>query len=158
MAEVTTQQVWDEIDKQIFAVLGMVTAGGEARTTGIVYIARDRKLYISSLRSAWKVRHIQQNPHVSMTVTIPKRIPLMPWIQVPPATITFSGVARTLELSDVPADIIKALFRGLKTPPETSGPHAVIEVTPQKEFVTYGVGVSLMGMRDTENARGRTNV
>ncbi|HSG16436.1 MAG TPA: hypothetical protein VLE70_08950 [Anaerolineae bacterium] len=31
-------------------------------------------------------------------------------------------------------------------------------VTPKKEFVTYGVGVSLMQMRDTKMARGRVPV
>lgn len=30
----------------------------------------------------------------------------------------------------------------------------LIEVTPRGEFVTYGVGVSLMQMRDPEQARG----
>ena len=158
MASVTTQQIWDEIDKQIFGVLGMVTAGGEARTAGVDYVVRGRKLYIASVKSAWKVRHIEQNAHVSLTVTIAKRIPLLPWIKIPPATITFSGTARILDPADVPSDVIKALFRGLETSPETSEPYAIIEVTPCKDFLTYGVGVSLMGMRDTVNARGRAAV
>ena len=34
----------------------------------------------------------------------------------------------------------------------------LVEITPIKEFVTYGVGVSLMQMRDTEQARGRAPV
>jgi len=34
----------------------------------------------------------------------------------------------------------------------------LIEVTPQGEFVTYGVGVSLMEMRDPAKARGRAAV
>ncbi len=155
MAEITTAQVWDEIDKQLFAVLGMVTARGEARTAGIVYTVSGRKLYISSAKSAWKVRHMQQNPHVSLTVTIPKRIPVMPWIKIPAATITFSGTARILDPADVAGDVLQPLFRGLENVSEDT---AVIEVTPRGDFVTYGVGVSLMGMRDTENARGRAAV
>ena len=158
MAEVSTEQVWQEIEKQLFAVLGMVTASGEARTVGIVYIARDHTLYIASMKPAWKVRHIQQNPNVSMTILIPKRIPLIPWIKIPPATITFSGLAQVLDPEDVSSDIVQALFRGMETSPETSKPFAVIEVTPHKDFVTYGVGVSLMAMRDTENAGGRVAV
>ncbi len=35
MAELTTAQVWNEIDKQIFAVVGMVTANKEFITYGI---------------------------------------------------------------------------------------------------------------------------
>ena len=34
---------------------------------------------------------------------------------------------------------------------------AVIEVEPVGDFITYGVGVSLMQMRDTELARGRVS-
>jgi hypothetical protein len=34
----------------------------------------------------------------------------------------------------------------------------VIEVTPEKDFLTYGVGVPLMKMRDPEEARGRAPV
>lgn len=158
MTEITTAQVWKEIENQVFAVLGMVNAQGEARTAGIVYIVRNHKLYVASVKSEWKVRHVQRNPHVSMTVTIPKRIPLMPWVKIPPATVTFSGTARVLDPADVPPDVIQGLFRGMEQTPETSKPFAVIEITPEKDFVTYGVGVSLLGMRDTEKARGRAPV
>ena len=155
MAEITTDQVWDEVGNQLFAVLGMVTAKHEARTAGIVYIVHERKLYIASDRAAWKVRHIRQNPNVSLTVTIPKRIPVMPWVKIPAATVTFSGTARVLEPDALPEAVLQPLFRGLEN---VSADTAILEVTPQGDFVTYGVGVSLMGMRDTVNARGRAPV
>jgi len=158
MADITTAQVWAEIEKQLFAVLGMVTAKNEARTAGIVYIVRNRKLYIGSVKSAWKTRHIAANPHVSLTVPIAKRIPLLPWIKIPAATITFSGTARVLERADVSPEVVQALFRGMADTPETSAPFAIIEVTPVGHFVTYGVGVSLLTMRDTQKARGRVAV
>ena len=44
----TSDQVWEVIERQNFGVLGMVTAKGEARTTGIVYILSDRRLYIGT--------------------------------------------------------------------------------------------------------------
>ena len=34
----------------------------------------------------------------------------------------------------------------------------VIEVIPQKDFITYGVGIPLMQMRFPEKARGRAAV
>ena len=34
----------------------------------------------------------------------------------------------------------------------------LIEVTPVKEFITYGVGIPLMQMRDPKKARGRVSV
>ena len=40
MADITSEQVWTELKKEIFAVLGMVTAKGQARTVGVVYTAQ----------------------------------------------------------------------------------------------------------------------
>jgi hypothetical protein len=34
----------------------------------------------------------------------------------------------------------------------------LIEVTPVNDFLTYGIGVSLLQMRDHEQARGRAPV
>lgn len=66
----TSEFVWTEIEKGIFGVLGMVTAENESRTVGIVYVVRNGRFYITSGKNAWKVRHIAQNPHVSMTIPI----------------------------------------------------------------------------------------
>ena len=51
MAHLTTDQVWTEIEKNLFAVLGMVTAKNEARTVGIVYTVHERELYISTRKT-----------------------------------------------------------------------------------------------------------
>ena len=106
MADLTTAQVWKVIEDNIFAVLGMVSAKQEARTAGIVYAARGGKLYISSQADAWKVRHLANNPHVSLTVAIPKRVPLMPWIKVPAATITFAGTATVIPAKEADPEIL----------------------------------------------------
>ena len=39
--QLTADQVWQEIEKNHFAVLGMVTPTGEAHTVGIVYLIGD---------------------------------------------------------------------------------------------------------------------
>ena len=158
MADVNQNQVWKEINKQLFAVLGMVTPKGEVRTVGIVYVEHDSKLYISSQKQAWKVRHITQNSHVSLTVPIHKRIPFLPWIKIPAATITFAGSARLLTYEDVSEVIRQKLFRRIEMTSEEQQQLAVIEVTPVGDFVTYGVGVSLSEMRDPQKARGRVAV
>jgi len=158
MINLNAQSVWQEMEKQVFAVLGMVTAKGEARTVGIVYVIHGRTLLISSGKSAWKVRHIAQNPHVSLTIPIHKRIPVMPWIKIPAATITFSGEATILAPADLPADALNPLFRGMELDPDFLADTAVIQVKPVGEFITYGVGVSLMDMRQPEKARGRVVV
>lgn len=156
--QLTTNQVWEAIEKESFAVVGMVTAKNEARTVGIVYVVRDRKLYFGSFIEAWKVRHMADNPHVSLTVAIDKRIPLMPWIKIPAATITFSGRAHVLEIGELPPDLVQAVFSNKDVDEQFLADSCVIEVTPEKDFITYGVGVSLLQMRDPNKARGRAAV
>ena len=156
--QLTTEQVWQEIEDELFAVIGMVTAKHEARTVGIVYVVRDRKLYIGTGKDTWKARHIAGNPHVSMTIPIAKRIPFLPWIKIPAATITFHGTARVLETAETPPDLLQAVFRQVADEEEMMADSCLIEVTPEKDFVTYGIGVSLMQMRHPEKARGRAPV
>lgn len=156
--QLTSEQVWNELTKELFAVLGMVNPKGEARTVGIVYIVHDHKLYISTEKEAWKTRHVQRNPHVSITVPIAKRIPILPWIKIPAATITFSGMAKVLDAKNVQDDILHALFHGLETNQEMLATTVIFEIEPQGEFITYGIGIPLMQMRDREKARGRAPV
>jgi hypothetical protein len=156
--QLSSAQVWQVIEKELFAVIGMVTPNQETRTVGIVYVVRDRKLYIITGKDTWKARHIAANPHVSITIPIAKRIFFMPWMKIPAATITFSGTARVFPVGDAPRDLLAALLRGMADDAALVADSCLIEVTPVKEFVTYGVGVSLMQMRDPEQARGRAPV
>ena len=157
-AQLTSEQVWSQLKKELFAVVGHVTAKGEARTAGVVYIVHGRKIYISTRTEAWKTRHIRGNPHVSITVPIAKRIPFLPWIKIPAATITFQGRATVFDAQDVAGDIQHALFRGFESDQEMLATTSVIEIVPQGDFVTYGVGIPLMQMRFPEKARGRAPV
>ena len=156
--QLSSELVWDAMEKELFAVLGMVSAKGEARTAGVVYAVHNRKLYIASNKDAWKVRHVSANPHVSVTVTIAKRIPLLPWIKIPAATITFAGSARVLEPEQADPAIVASVLRGLTEDPERLALMCLIEVEPVGDFITYGVGIPLMQMRDTEKAGGRAPV
>ena len=151
-------QVWQAIEKEVFAVLGMVSAHDEARTVGVVYTVNGRKLYIATGKDTWKARHIAANPNVSLTIPIAKRIPFMPWMKIPAATVTFSGSACLLTPVETPAGVLQALFRGMVEDKERLAGMVVIEVTPEKDFVTYGVGVPLMTMRDPAKSRGRVAV
>lgn len=156
--QLTPDQVWRNIDRHLFAVLGMVTPKGEARTVGVVYVVADHKLYIGTQKAAWKVKHIAQNPHVSLTITIAKRIPLLPWIEIPAATISFAGLARVREHHEVTPEVLRKLYRGVVKDEAALAAACVIEVVPQGEFLTYGVGIPLMEMRFPEKARGRAAV
>ncbi|MCA9939910.1 MAG: pyridoxamine 5'-phosphate oxidase family protein [Anaerolineales bacterium] len=156
--QLTSEQVWQVIEKELFGVLGMVSARGEGRTVGIIYVVRDRKLYIGTEKDAWKVRHVARNPQVSMTIPIAKRIPFMPWMRIPAATITFAGTARVIPGQEAPRDLVQAVFRSVADDPGQVADYCLIEVTPEKEFVTYGVGIPLMQMRHPDKARGRVPV
>jgi len=146
------------VERQIFAVLGFVTGNGEARTAGIVYTTRDGEIFIATDRDSWKAKHTAKNPRVSLTVTIPKRIPFMPWIRIPPATVTFQGDAAVCAPDTVAADVRRRLLRGLELDPALTDRIAIIRIKPRGDFVTYGVGVSLPAMRHPEKARGRVPV
>ena len=156
--QLTTEQVWHEIEANLFAVLGMVTPAGEARTVGIVYIVDDHKLYIGTAKAAWKTKHIGRNPHVSLTIPIAKQIPFLPWIKIPAATITFAGIAKVLEHQEVKGSVLKKLYRDVVKDEKMLSESCVIEVIAQEDFITYGVGIPLMQMRFPEQARGRVPV
>lgn len=158
MPNLTAVEVWTVLEKNLFAVLGMVTANLESRTVGIVYVVRDHKLYIGSDYDSWKVRHIIQNPYVSITVPITKRIPLLPWIKIPAATITFSGRAQIHATAEIDPSILKAIYRSTADDRELMQGLCIIEVEPEKDFLTYGVGVPLLTMRNPQQARGRVRV
>lgn len=152
------EQVWKVLESELFAVLGMVTARSEARTVGIMYVVRNRRFYIPTGRDTWKARHIMANPHVSLTVPIAKRVPFMPWMKIPAATITFAGTARVIPANEVAPELLHAVFRQMADEADMVADSVVLEVTPIGEFITYGVGVPLLKMRDPAQARGRAPV
>jgi hypothetical protein len=156
--QITSEQIWKELKKEIFAVLGMVTSKGEARTIGIVYIVHNNKIYVSTSKESWKARHILRNPHVSMTVPIAKHIPFLPWIKIPAATITFSGNAKVLKPEELEEEALHSLLQGNEKDREKLSTLSILEIAPVGEFVTYGVGIPLMEMRFPEKARGRVSV
>ena len=157
-APVTTDIVWGEVEKRLFAVLSYANPKGQARSAGIVYVVKDRVLYVGTEKSSWKAKHIRLNPNVALNVTIAKRIPFIPWVKIPDATIAFNGTARVLPASETDPKIIKSLLHGMVDDPELIADTCVLVIQPTGHFVTYGVGVPLMDMRDPKKARGRTPV
>ena len=158
MINVTTDEVWKALERNLFAVLGMVTAQNEARTVGVVYTIHNRRLYVGTGKDTWKARHIAHNPSVSITIPIARRIPLLPWIKIPAATITFSGLAKILATPDVDDVVFEAIHRGMVVDDEMVQNSCIIEIVPLKDFITYGIGVPMMAMRDPKKATGRIAV
>jgi len=109
-------------------------------------------------RDTWKARHMAANPHVSVTIPIARRVPIMPWLKIPQATITFQGTARVNPAAEASPELLRALFQHKAGDREMVAGSCIVEIAPVGEFVTYGVGVRLMDMREPEKARGRAPV
>jgi hypothetical protein len=78
-------------------------------------------------------------------------------LPIPPATISFSARATvhapgSVDLGSMSPDLVKLL------PPGNESTGCVIELMPEGSFVTYGIGVSVVGMRDASRARARVPV
>ena len=151
----TTDQVWEALNRGFFGVLAFVNRHGHPRTAGVCYAVEGHALFISTAKGMWKVRHIAANPNVSMTVTFPKRVPFLPFIQVPAATVTFKGEARVLEVGDIDASVYARLPRGKDSDPAVADRTAIIRVVPRGDFVTFGIGMPITRMRKHEEAHGR---
>ncbi|WP_394554085.1 pyridoxamine 5'-phosphate oxidase family protein [Agromyces sp. MMS24-JH15] len=159
MVDITADEVWKAVAAENFMVVGMVSARGGARTAGVMHQVHDGRVWFTTNERLWKARHIAAEPNVSVTVPIAKRIPLLPWIRIPAATVTFCGVAETIPAADLHPEVAHALLHGLDvTDGGELGALIAIGIRPVGDFVTYGVGVSAMGMRDTEAAAGRVAV
>ncbi|MET0934063.1 MAG: pyridoxamine 5'-phosphate oxidase family protein [Mycetocola sp.] len=156
MVKLTTDGVWRVLKKQNFMVVGMVSARGQARTAGVMAYTVNRTLWFTTNDITWTARHIALRPEVSVTVTIPKRVPFLPWITVPAATVTFSGVAVIVPANRMPAVARDALTKRLKQVEDGSdGALLGIGIRPVGDFITYGIGVPMITMLDTVAARGR---
>lgn len=148
----TAEEVWPFIEKWPFAVLSFVTPKGESRSAGVMYQVRDRSLYVLTGSETWKARHIRHNPNVSVTVTI-QRLPIR-IRQMPPAVITFSGIATVLDMDEIDTGLRADLTRGTGELPG----NCVIRIEPSGRFVTYGIGIPAMQMRHPERSLARVPV
>lgn len=151
----TTEQVWEALDESIFGVLAFVNRDGHPRTAGVCYTVEGRSLYVSTDKASWKVRHIDANPNVSMTVTLPKRVPFLPFIKIPAATITFRGEAQILDVDAIDRTVFERLPLGSERDPDVLDGAAIIRIVPRGEFATYGIAMPITQMRKHEQAQGR---
>lgn len=153
-SHLTSAQVWGEIEKSSFAVISYVTPHGEPRSSGVCYGTAGRCLYVAVAADSWKARHIAASGSVSLTVPVRRGGILTLLAPIPPATISFSAKAivhppGTLDLRSVSKELARLI------PPDTVDGAAILELVPEGEFLTYGIGISLMEMRDPVAARGR---
>jgi Pyridoxamine 5'-phosphate oxidase len=154
---VESEQVWHELESGSFAVISYATPSGEPRSSGVMYKAVGRRLYIVAAPDSWKAKHIVVTHNVAMTVPVRRGGLLSLVFPIPPATISFHGKA-TAHVGDSPwlRSVVEQL--GDLLPAERRASSSVIEIVPEGWFVTYGIGVSLDDMRDPDKARARVPV
>jgi hypothetical protein len=156
-ARVTTDQVWRALAKASFAVLGYVTPSGEPRSSGVVYKTVGSRLYVAVAPVSWKAKHLAPSGRVAVTVPVRRGGIVSLVAPIPPATISFHGMAIVHAAGSPQArSLLKEL--GSLIPPERRGSACVIEIVPEGEFVTFGVGVPLRKMLDPAAAGGRVSV
>lgn len=106
---------------------------------------------------SWKARHIAASGRVSVVVPVRRGGLLTLLLPIPPAAISFH--ARAVVHAAGSKDL-KTLSKELASlaPPERQAAARIIELIPEGEFLTYGVGVSLMDMRHPDAAQARVTV
>ena len=156
-ARLTSEQVWNKVAAQSFAVLGYVTPRGEPRASGIIYKILGRRLYVAVAPDSWKARHIAVSGRVSVTVPVRRGGILSLVAPIPPATVSFHGTAI---VHPAGSPEVRPLLEklGALLPAERRASASIIEIVLEDSFVTYGLGVSLEKMRDPSAARSRVRV
>lgn len=145
---ITTEMVWREIQHRTFAVLSYVTPRGHPRATGVLYGVADGALFVVTAATSWKSRHITDGGEVAITVPVRRGGLLSLMAPIPPATISFHAwVVRhapgALPVATLPPLMVKQL-----PPDRRDDDVTVLELHPFGEFLTYGIGVPLLAMRD----------
>ena len=152
-----SEAVWRALEKASFAIVSHVNAAGEPRSSGVMYGAVDRRLYVAVAADGWKAHQIASGQEVAVTVPVRRGGLLSLLAPIPPATITF--VARATVHPAGSLDI-GSVSKGLErlVPEARKAGSCIIELVPEGRFLTYGIGVSLMDMRDPALALARVPV
>jgi hypothetical protein len=153
VSSLTSDRVWRELAKASFAVVSYVTPTGEPRSAGVVYAVTGHRLYVVTAIDSWKARHIAASGQVAVTVPVRRGGIMSLLFPIPPATISFhaSAVVQPAGLP-VPEQLVSLL------PAERRAASRVIEIVPVGQFLTYGVGVPLLRMRNPALARAHVSV
>jgi hypothetical protein len=156
-ARVSSEAVWQALAKASFAVIGHVNAEGEPRSSGVVYGVADRRMYVAVAADGWKARQLVTGQEIAVTVPVRRGGILSLLAPIPPATITFQArvtvhPAGSLDVGSVSKELTRLV------PEARKAGSCILELVPVGRFLTYGVGVSLMDMRDPALALARVPV
>ena len=153
----TRDEIWRRVSKASFAVLSHVTPNGEPRSSGVVYTTGRGRLYVAVAPNSWKALHSPATDQVAVTVPVRRRGLLALLFPIPPATISFH--ARAVVHPTGGRYVTSQLPELAKlVPPERLADCRIVEIFPEGHFLTYGIGTSLLSMRNPAAARARVPV
>jgi hypothetical protein len=153
----TSEQVWRALAGATFAVVSHVTPAGAPRSSGVIYAVVDRRLYVAVAPDSWKARHIALSGQVAVTVPIRRGGVLSLLLPIPAATVSFHGTAIIHPAGSSKARSLPKALDAL-LPAERRASTTVVEIVPEGRFLTYGMGVSLMQMRNPAASRAHVPV
>jgi hypothetical protein len=122
-----------------------------------MYKTVGRRLVTSVAPESWKARHIQDGGQVAVTVPVRRGGLLALMLPIPPATISFHARAIMHRAGEIEVGTLSKELESL-LPPERRATACVIELLPEGEFLTYGLGVALAEMRHPAAALARVPV
>jgi hypothetical protein len=156
-AGLTTERVWRELTTASFAIVSHVTPTGNPRSSGIMYLVVDRHLMVVISPDSWKARQITNGDQLAVTVPVRRGGLLSLVAPIPPATISFHARAVLHPPGSLDIESVSKKLASM-VPAERRDLCCILELEPEGRFLTYGVGVSLMKMRDPGAASGRVAV
>lgn len=151
----------DDLEHEVREVIGrnrwmvLSTSGLNASPQGsvVMYASDGSVIYVLSDIASLKVRNIQMNGRVGVTIPFYKNFfHRLMWI-APPAAIHFKGEAVILSGSDSGARELYRRVRNYELPEDANPETVWIMVKPSSKVACYGVGVSFRTMRDPEKSR-----
>ena len=142
------REVRDVIRRNRWLTLATASPKGTPQSSVVVYASDGYSIYILTGRSAAKIRNINRNPRVSVTIPFYKNIIHRLITMAPPASITFRAEAETLDFGDEEATRFYVERLKFKIPDDVEEEGIWIKLTPGNLVTCLGVGVGLLGMRD----------
>jgi hypothetical protein len=141
----TTERVWNQLQKASFAVISHVTPAGKPRASGVVCAAAGRRVYVVTAADSWKARQISDGDEVAVTVPIRRGGLLALIAPIPPATVSFHATATVHPAGSVNIESVSKKLAS-QLPKERRQAGCLLELVPHGNFLTYGLGVSLQDM------------
>lgn len=146
------EQVLKAITRRSFCTLATASATNRPHVAGVLYVAEENVLYVSTLRTSRKARNIAENPWVFVCIPV-RRLPVGP-----PSTVQFAATAVLLAPQD--PDIRRLVSTGrlkaITSHGELDLPDGCfLRIVASPKLHTYGLGLPLRQlMRDPLNAGG----